>query len=107
MKWSRAILCEKNQTGTDETHNPIFEVVETEKHIQVRTALWIPTHDSAEGNQFDEERRTFLTKARRNLLDDVFALKVRGVLYEIESIMEDSSPIVIRVKRSKDGIPNC
>lgn len=104
MRWYRALTYKRVQVGTDETRNPVFELQETGDSILVRTALYAPTHDATDGNQFDMVQRTFLTKSRAELLQDVVAIKVRGVLYEVESMTQEAMPTAVRVKRCKDGI---
>lgn len=104
MKWFRALTYRRTRTGTDELHNPTFELVETGESILVRTALWKPLHDETEGNQFDYTERTFLTKAKPSLLEGIAAIKVRGVLYEVIGMTRESDPTAIRVKRCKDGL---
>ena len=95
MRWYRALIYKRVQVGTDETRNPVFELQETGDSILV---------DATDGNQFDMVQRTFLTKSRPELLQDVVAIKVRGVLYEVESMTQEAMPTAVRVKRCKDGI---
>ena len=104
MKWLRALIYERKEVGVDDTNNPITELTETDRSILVRSGMWKPMHDSTEGNQFDFVERTFLTKAKPELLDGAVALKVHGVVYTVESITCESNPIAIRVKRCKDGL---
>jgi len=101
MRWYEATVYERVQVGTDATRNPIYELRETDRVILVRTAPAAPRHDSTEGNQFDIVGRTFLTKARKELLEGAAALEVGGELYEIERIAEWQEPIAVRVKRCK------
>ena len=42
MRWYRALTYKREQTGTDETRNPVFKLVETGNHILVRTPPWMP-----------------------------------------------------------------
>lgn len=102
MRWYRALAYKRVQVGTDEMRNPIYELKE-EGTILVRAALYAPVHDATEGNQFDVESRTFLTRARCDLLDGVVAIKVHGVLYSVEGMTRDATPTALRVKRCKDG----
>ena len=101
MKWYEATVYERVEVGTDATRNPIYELNETPTKLLVRTAPKAPRHDATEGNQFDIVERTFLTKARKSLLEGAAALEIGGELYEIEHVAEWQEPIAIRVKRSK------
>ena len=101
MKWYEATIHKRVRTGTDATHNPTYELQETETVILVRTAPMAPRHDSTEGNQFDLVERTFLTKARAELLEDAAAIEVCGELYEVERVATWGNPIALRVKRCK------
>lgn len=103
MKWNRAIAYERVQIGEDDTHNPVYELQAKEETILVRTALYAPVQDNTEGNRFDMVHRTFLTRARPELLEGVVAIKIHGVLYDIEGMTYDATPTALRVKRSKDG----
>ena len=38
MRWYRALTYKREQTGTDETRNPVFRLVETGEHILVRAS---------------------------------------------------------------------
>lgn len=104
MRWYRALTYRRVEVGTDETRNPVFELQETEHPILIRTALWVPSHDSTSGNQFDMVRRTFLTKSKPELLEGIAAIKVSGVLYEVEDMTHEAASTAVRVKRCKDGL---
>lgn len=104
MRWYRAETYRNTMTGTDETHNPTYELQPTGETILVRSAPWKPSHDSTEGNQFDMVQRTFLTRARPDLLDGVVAIKVRGALYEVTGMNHEAVPTAISVRRCKDGL---
>lgn len=101
MKWYEATIYERVEIGVDATRNPIYELNETLRTVLVRSAPMAPRHNSTEGNEFDVVERTFLTKAKKALLEDAAALAVDGELYEIERIAEWQDPIAIRVKRCK------
>lgn len=103
MKWYRAKTYARTEVGTDALHNPIFEEIETGESILVRLAPTASNHDSTEGNSFDEVERTYLTKARRSLLEDISSIEVKGRRYEVIHVTIDSDPSAIRVRRCKDG----
>lgn len=104
MRWYRALTYKREQTGTDETRNPVFRLVETGEHILVRTPPWMPVLDETEGNRFSMVERTFLTKSRPELLEGVAAIKVRGVLYSVESVTHEAPTVAVNVRRcTKDG----
>lgn len=100
MKWYRAIIYERVETGRDATHNPVYELQATDKTILVRTAPQAPSRDDTEGNRFDLVSRTFLTKAHTSLLEDAAAVEVNGVLYSLESVSAWDTPIALKVKRT-------
>lgn len=101
MKWYRAAIYERAVTGEDATHNPITELVKTDRTVLVRTAPRSAIHDSTEGNEFDKVERTFLTKAAPSLLEGAAALEVGGVIYEVEGMSVWDAPIALKVKRCK------
>ena len=103
MRWYRAITYKRVQSGTDETRNPVYSLDEAGS-ILVRTPPWVPTKDETAGNRFDLVERTFLTKASPKLLEGVSAIRVRGVLYAVESVTGDMPTIAVNVRRcAKDG----
>ena len=101
MRWYDAHAYELVQIGTDDTRNPICELRPMDRVVLVRTAPVAPRHDANEGNRFDAIERTFLTKARKALLDGVAAIEVGGILYEVEGVAEWGDAIAIRAKRCK------
>lgn len=103
MRWYRAITYRRVQTGTDETRNNVYELEEVGS-ILVRTPPWAPVKDDTAGNRFDLVERTFLTKASPKLLEGVAAVRVRGVLYAVDSVTGDMPTIAVNVRRcAKDG----
>lgn len=100
MKWYRAKIYERVETGRDATNNPVYELQATDKTILVRTAPQTPNRDNTEGNRFDLVNRTFLTKAQMSLLEDAAAIEVDGILYSLESVSAWDAPIALKVKRT-------
>lgn len=100
MKWYRAKIYERVETGRDATNNPVYELQATDKTILVRTAPQVSKRDNTEGNRFDLVNRTFLTKAQMSLLDGAAAIEVAGVLYSLESVSSWEAPVALKVKRT-------
>lgn len=100
MKWFRAKIYERVETGRDATNNPVYELQATDKAILVRTAPQEPSRDDTEGNRFDLVNRTFLTKAKMSLLENAAAIEVGGILYSLESVSAWDAPIALKVKRT-------
>jgi len=101
MRWYAAKVYRREQTGTDATRNPTYELFDTGETILVRTAPMAPRHNDTAGNQFDVVERTFLTKAAKSAVDGAAALEVCGEPYEVLRISEWGDPIAIRVRRCK------
>ncbi len=99
MRWYRAILYVSVQVGTDETCNPVCEIIPTGDYVLVRTAPWTRSHVSTEGNQFDMVSRTFLTKSPSSKLEGVSEIEVAGVAYKVEGVSHDGRETVIKVGR--------
>lgn len=104
MKWHKAKTFRLEQTSTDELGIPVEELVETGDEILVRSAPWKPIHDSTEGNEFDYVERTFITRAKAELLDGIDAIQVGDTLYEVKGITRESNPKMIRVGWYKNGL---
>ena len=75
MKWYRARAFRREQTGTDELHNPVCSTVEAFDFF-VRFG---PATDFA----------------------DVCGVEVKGASYEVENVMADGDATVVSVKRCK------
>ena len=101
MKWYEATVHKRVRTGTDATRNPVYELQATDTKVLVRTAPMTPRHESTEGNQFDVVERTFLTKAKKDLMEGAAALEIGDELYEVVRLAEWQEPIASRVKRCK------
>lgn len=100
MKWYRARAFRREQTGTDELHNPVCSTVEAFDFF-VRFG---PSHKacSAEtGNAFDSVSRSLLTKRPATDFADVCGVEVKGASYEVENVMADGDATVVSVKRCK------
>ncbi len=104
MRWYRAPTHRRVKVGVDETRKPVMELVPTGESILVRTAPARPERDDTAGNRSDGLRRTFVTPAKPSMLDGVEAIEVKGLMYEVESVTGDASPVVITARRSKNGI---
>lgn len=103
MKWHKAKTFRREETSIDELGISVRELVETGDEILVRAAPWKPIHDSTEGNEFDYVERTFLTRAKPELLEGIEAIQVGDLLYEVKSITHESNPVAIRVGWYKNG----
>lgn len=103
MRWYRAYTYHREVVGTDETRNPVTELVETGDSILVRTPPWMREKDDTEGNRFDVISRTFLTKAKPELLKGVAAVKIGEKLYTVEGMTHEAPTVTLSVRRCKDG----
>lgn len=100
MKWYRAKAFRREQTGTDELHNPVCSTVEAFDFF-VRLGPFHGVHSGTEGNAFDSVARTLLTKRPATDFADVCGVEVKGASYEVENVMADGDATVVSVKRCK------
>lgn len=108
MRWYEATLYEAVEVGTDATHNPVRELRRTDRMVLVRTAPRTASHDANEGNMFDLEERTLLTRADPEAIRGAAACEVCGTLYDITGVSSREALVALRVRRCKgDGLPHC
>ncbi len=103
MKWLAAKVLKLEQTGVDVTKVPICKLVEAGE-ISVRCAPGSPAFHQEDGNSFQLEERTFLTKANPSILEGAKAIEVQGKTYTVVSIIPSERMSSIRAERSKDGM---
>ena len=103
MRWHRAPTYRRVEVGVDETRNPVTELRATGESVLVRHAPWIAADDETAGNAFGMVSRTFITKARPDLLEDVDAIEVGGRVYEVTGMTRGAATTAIKAERAKDG----
>ena len=100
MKWYRARAFRREQTGTDELHNPVCSTVEAVDCF-VRFGPSHKARSAETGNAFDSVSRSLLTKRPATDFADVCGVEVKGASYEVENVMADGDATVVSVKRCK------
>lgn len=100
MKWYRARAFRREQTGTDELHNPVCSTVEAFDFF-VRFGPSHKARSAETGNAFDSVLRSLLTKRPATDFADVCGVEVKGASYKVENVMTDGDATVVSVKRCK------
>lgn len=100
MKWYRARAFRREQTGTDELHNPVCSTVEAFDFF-VRFGPSHKARRAETGNAFDSVSRSLLTKRPAADFADVCGVEVKGASYEVENVMADGDATGVSVKRCK------
>ena len=100
MKWYRAKAYKREQTGTDELHNPVCSTADAFDFF-VRFGPSHKARSAEAGNAFDSVSRSLLTKRPATDFADVCGVVVKGASYEVENGMADGDATVVSVKRGK------
>jgi hypothetical protein len=100
MKWYRAKAYKREQTGTDELHNPVCSTADAFDFF-VRFGPSHKARSAEAGNAFDSVSRSLLTKRPATDFADVCGVVVKGASYEVENVMADGDTAVVSVKRCK------
>lgn len=100
MKWYRATAYRREQTGTDELHNPVCSTAKAFGFF-VRFGPSHKVRSADAGNAFDSVSRALLTKRPSIDFADVCGVEVKGASYEVENVMADGGTTVVSVKRCK------
>lgn len=100
MKWYRARAFRREQTGTDELHNPVCSTVEAFDFF-VRFGPSHKARSAETGNAFDSVSRSLRTKRPATDFADVCGVEVKGASYEVENVMAGGDATIVSVKRCK------
>lgn len=87
MKWIKAELYTKEQTGTDRLKNPIYEDKKT-ADIKVRLTPWNTAMQVALGQEYLATHRKFITPSSDEIFKEphLCSVAIDGKKYTVESV---------------------
>lgn len=100
MRWYRAAAIKREQTGTDELHNPVCSEVSAFDFF-VRVGPWHKVKADNAGNAYDGVTRSLLTKRPAADFGGMCAVEVKGHAYELANVSADGDTTVLTVKGFK------
>ena len=103
MRWYRAAAIKREQTGTDELHNPTCSEVPAFGFF-VRVGPWHKAKANNTGNAYDGVTRSMLTKRPSADFAGVCAIEVKGHAYELANVLADGNTTVLTVKGFKPWV---
>lgn len=103
MRWYRAAAIKREQTGTDELHNPVCSEVSAFDFF-VRVGPWHKVKADNAGNAYDGVTRSLLTKRPAADFGGMCAVEVKGHAYELASVSADGDTTVLTVKGFKPWV---
>jgi hypothetical protein len=102
MKWIKAELYTKVETGTDKLKNPIYKDKKT-TDIKVRLTSWNTAMQVALGQEYLKTHRKFITPSSAELFAEphLFSVAIDGKKYTVESVKALGKFTSVTVKAMK------
>ena len=101
MRWYEAKVLAAVPSGVDELGHEESRLEDTGRVILVRAAPRTVSKDMSDGNRFGYVDRTFMTRARADMLEGIKALKVLGETYGVVRVASMDGPFAIATRRVK------